>query len=149
VGVMPLWTSVPPYNMHITRWMCQDNNVLSICTYTYITVVYFGNFKIQRDITPTKFRQPKFPGYMHICILCPYYLPSFMKFCSVVSEEVCWQAASEVFFGKLLSSKGHNDPVQCMGVMPLWTYEIPEIYFWSSSTAQLLWNYWREFHETW
>jgi hypothetical protein len=100
--------SVPPYNMHITRWMCKDNDVLSICTYTYITVVYIGNFKVQRDITPTKFRKPKFPGYMHNCILCPYYLPSFMKFCSVVSEELCWQAASEVCFGKLLSSKGHN-----------------------------------------
>jgi hypothetical protein len=37
-----------------------------------------------------------------------YYLPSFMKFCSVVSKELCWQAASEVYFGKFLSSKGHN-----------------------------------------
>ena len=24
-----------------------------------------------------------------------------------------------------------------------------EIYFWSSLSAQLLWNYWTEFHETW
>ena len=100
--------SVPPYNMHIARWICKDNDVLSICTYTYITVVYIGNFKVQRDITPTKFRQSKFPGYMHNRILCPYYLPSFMEFCSVVSEELCWQAASEVYFGKLLSSKGHT-----------------------------------------
>jgi hypothetical protein len=36
----------------------------------------------------------------HNYIWCPYYLPSFMKFCSVVSEELCWQAASEVYFGK-------------------------------------------------
>jgi hypothetical protein len=34
--------------------------------------------------------------------------PSFMKFCSVVSEELHWQAASEVYLGKFLSSKGHN-----------------------------------------
>jgi hypothetical protein len=45
---------------------------------------------------------------MHNYIWCPYYLPSFMKFCSVVSEELCWQAASVVNFGKFLSSKGHN-----------------------------------------
>jgi hypothetical protein len=31
-----------------------------------------------------------------------------MKFCSVVSEELCRQAASVVNFGKFLSSKGHN-----------------------------------------
>jgi hypothetical protein len=30
----------------------------------------------------------KFPGNMHNYIWCPYYLPSFMKFCSVVSEEL-------------------------------------------------------------
>ena len=46
--------------------------------------------------------------YYHNYIWCPYYLPSFMKFCSVVSEELCWQAASVVNFGKFLSSKGHN-----------------------------------------
>jgi hypothetical protein len=45
---------------------------------------------------------------MHNYIWCPYYLPSFMKFCSVVVEELCWQAASVVNFGKFLSSKGHN-----------------------------------------
>ena len=28
---------------------------------------------------------------MHNYIWCPYYLPSFMKFCSVVSEELRWQ----------------------------------------------------------
>jgi hypothetical protein len=37
-----------------------------------------------------------------------YYLPSFMKFCSAVSEELHWQAASVVNFGKFLSSKVHN-----------------------------------------
>jgi hypothetical protein len=36
------------------------------------------------QITPTKFRRSKFPGNMHNYIWCPYYLPSFMKFCSVV-----------------------------------------------------------------
>ena len=40
--------------------------------------------------------------------LCSYYLPSFMKFCSVVSEELPWQAISVVYFVKFLSSKGHN-----------------------------------------
>ena len=62
------------------------------------------------QITPTKFRGSTFPGNMHnyIHVWCPYYLPSFMKFCSVFSEELCWQAASEVYFGKFLSSKGHN-----------------------------------------
>jgi hypothetical protein len=49
-------------------------------------------------ITPTKFRGSKFPGNMHNYIWCPYYLPSFMKFRSLVSEELCWQAASVVNF---------------------------------------------------
>jgi prolyl-tRNA synthetase len=70
--------------------------------------VYFGKFQVQRGITPTKFRRSKFPGNMHNYIWCPYYLPSLMKFCSVVSEELCSQAASEVYFGKFLSSKRHN-----------------------------------------
>ena len=60
------------------------------------------------QITPTKFRGSTFPGNMHNYIWCPYYLPSFMKFCSVVSEELRWQAASVVNVGKFLSSKGHN-----------------------------------------
>ena len=68
--------------------------------------VYFGKF--QRGITPTKFRGSKIPGDMHNYIWCPYYLPSFMKFCLVVSEELRWQATSVVNFGKFLSSKGHN-----------------------------------------
>jgi hypothetical protein len=55
--------------------------------------------QVQRDITPTKFRRSKFPGNMHNYIWCPYYLPSFMKFCSVVSEELRWQAASVVNLG--------------------------------------------------
>ena len=50
-----------------------------------------GNFLIQRGITPTKFRGSKFPGNMHNYIWCPYYLPSFMNFCSGVSEELRWQ----------------------------------------------------------
>ena len=49
------------------------------------------------QITPTKFRGSTFPGNMHNYIWCPYYLPSFMKFCLVVSEELRWQAASEVY----------------------------------------------------
>jgi hypothetical protein len=36
-------------------------------------------------------RRAKFPGNLHNYIWCPYYLPSFMKFCSVVSEELRWQ----------------------------------------------------------
>jgi hypothetical protein len=53
-------------------------------------------------------RGSKFPGNMHNYIWCPYYLPRFMKFCSVVSEELRWQAASVVNFAKFLSSKRHN-----------------------------------------
>jgi hypothetical protein len=33
-------------------------------------------------------RGSTFPGKMHNYIWCPYYLPSFMKFCLVVSEEL-------------------------------------------------------------
>jgi hypothetical protein len=36
-------------------------------------------------------RRSKFPGNMHNYIWCPYYLPSFVKFYSVVSEELRWQ----------------------------------------------------------
>ena len=72
------------------------------------SVVYFGKFQVQRGISPTKFRGSTFPGNMHNYIWCPYYLPSFIKFCSVVSEKLRWQAASVVNFGKFLSSKGHN-----------------------------------------
>jgi hypothetical protein len=54
---------------------------------------------ITLQITPTKFRGSTFPGNMHNYIWCPYYLPNFMKFCSVVSEELCWQAASVVNLG--------------------------------------------------
>ena len=70
--------------------------------------VYFMKFQVQRGITPTKFRGSTFPGNIHNFIWCPYYLPSFMKFCLVVSEELHWQAASEVYLGKFWSSKGHN-----------------------------------------
>jgi hypothetical protein len=38
----------------------------------------------EAGITPTKFKRSKFTGNMHNYIWCPYYLPSFMKFCSVV-----------------------------------------------------------------
>ena len=60
------------------------------------------------QITSTKFGGSTIPGKMHNYIWCPYYLPSFMKFCLVVSEELHWQAASEVYLGKFLSSKVHN-----------------------------------------
>jgi hypothetical protein len=66
-----------------------------------------------------------------------------------------------VYFGKFLSSKGHNShkiqeikiswyyaQLHMMRYAPL-NLEFPEIYFWSSLSAQLLWNYWTEFHKTW
>jgi hypothetical protein len=135
---------------------------------------------------------------MYNYIWCPYYLPSFMKFCSVVSEELRWPAASVVNFGKFLSSKGHNSH-KIQGITISWQYAqllkqlvsatplkllnriswnlvggkdticscayyqeiliawilwelcpfelkcFSEIYFWSSLSAQLLWNYWTEF----
>ena len=68
----------------------------------------FGKFLSLKGITPTKFRRSKCPGNMHNYIWCPYYLPSFMKCCSVVSQELIWQAASVVNVGKFLSSKEHN-----------------------------------------
>jgi hypothetical protein len=70
--------------------------------YIYIYIqVSVRDITLERlQITRTKFRGSTFPGNMHNYIWCPYYLPSFMKFCSVVSEELCWQAASEVYFGK-------------------------------------------------
>jgi hypothetical protein len=51
-------------------------------------VALTSHFKVKRDITPTKFRRSTFPGNMHNYIWCPYNLPIFMKFCSVVSEGV-------------------------------------------------------------
>jgi hypothetical protein len=69
--------------------------------------VYFGKCLSSKGHISHKFRRSKFPGNMHNYIWRPYYLPCFMKFCSVVSEELCWQAALEVYFGKCLSSKGH------------------------------------------
>ena len=38
-------------------------------------------------------------------------------------------------------------PSQFVSTTPLKLF--PEIYYWSSLSAQLLWNYWTEFHETW
>jgi hypothetical protein len=58
---------------------------------------------------------------MYNYIWCPYYLPSFMKFCSVVSEELRWPAASVVNFGKFLSSKGHNSH-KIQGINISWQY---------------------------
>jgi hypothetical protein len=78
------------------------------------------------QITPTKFRGSTFPGNMHNYIWCPYYLSSYMKFCSVVSEELCWQTVWRTDG----QDKNNMSPHQ-------------------SRAAQLLWNYWTEFHESW
>jgi hypothetical protein len=56
-------------------------------------------------MTPTKFRGSTFPGNMHTYIWCPYYLPSFMKFRSVVSEVVLTSCFRRIF-QEILSSKG-------------------------------------------
>jgi hypothetical protein len=82
--------------------------LIDSCTYMYIQVLVRDITLECLQITPTKFRGSTFPGNMHNYIWCPYYIPCFMKFCSVVSEELRWQAASVVNFGKFLSSKGHN-----------------------------------------
>jgi hypothetical protein len=84
--------------------------MIDSCTYIYIQVSVRDITLECLQITPTKFRGSTFPGNIHNYIWCPYYLPSFMKFCIVVSEELHWQAASEVYFRKSLSSKGHNSP---------------------------------------
>jgi hypothetical protein len=105
------------------------------------------------------FRGSTLLGNMHYYIWCPYYLPSFMKFCSIVSEGLRWQAASVVNLGKFLSSvrtpyvvvqitRKFWSPEFCGSYASL-NLKFPEIYFWSSLSAQLLWNYWTEFHETW
>jgi hypothetical protein len=78
----------------------QGDSDIMIDSCTYIYLVYTVQVSVRDitleclQITPTKFKGSKFPGNMHNYIWCPYYLPSFMKFCSVVSEELCWQAAS-------------------------------------------------------
>jgi hypothetical protein len=63
------------------------------------------NLKISRNIplkqlvsaTPLKLRNTLLPTKFHEIL-----------FCSVVSEELCWQAASVVNFGKFLCSKGQT-----------------------------------------
>ena len=90
----------------------QGNSDIMIdsCTYIHVYIqVSVRDITLEcLQITPTKSRGSTFPGHKHNYIWCPYYLPSFMKFCSVVSEELRWQAASVVNFVKFLSSKGHN-----------------------------------------
>jgi hypothetical protein len=87
--------------------ICKHSSVISLtetCIYMYIHVQEsiimslfpWKSFHHQStleclQITPTKFRGSTFPRNMHNYIWCPYYLPSFMKFCSVVSEELRWQ----------------------------------------------------------
>ena len=68
----------------------QGNSDIMIdsCTYIYIQVSVRDITLECLQITPTKFRGSKFPGNLHNYIWCPYYLPSFMYFCSVVSEEL-------------------------------------------------------------
>jgi hypothetical protein len=58
----------------------------------------------ETSIAPTKCRRSTFPGNMHNYICCPYYLPSFMKFCSVVAEELCWQTLNRISWN-LVGSK--------------------------------------------
>ena len=68
--------------------------MIDSCTYTngiYIQVSVRDITLECLQITPTKFRGSKLPGNMHNYIWCPYYLPSFMKLCLVVSEELRWQ----------------------------------------------------------
>ena len=99
----------------------QGNSDIMIDSCTYIHVYMYIQVSVRDitleclQITSTKFRGSTFPGNMHNYIWCPYYLPSFMKFCLVVSEELHWQAASEVYLGKFLSSKGHNSHKKCRG----------------------------------
>jgi hypothetical protein len=93
---------------NIIIWQQSNSAIFNIYIYIY-TQVSVRDITLEcLQITHTKFRGSTFPGNMHNYIWCPYYLPSFMKFCSVVSEELHWQAASVVNFGKFLSSKGHN-----------------------------------------
>ena len=82
------------------------------------SVVISGNVYVQRGITPTKFRRSKVPRNMHNYIWCPYYLPRFMKFCSVVSEELRWQAASEVNFGKFRTGPKSAPPQMSIKCSP-------------------------------
>jgi hypothetical protein len=86
----------------------QGNSDIMIdsCTYIYIYVSVRDITLECLQITSTKFRGSTFPGNMHNYIWCPYYLPSFMKFCLVVSSELWWQAASEVYFGKFQVQRG-------------------------------------------
>jgi hypothetical protein len=71
-----------------------SKDTICSCAYYHITLECL-------QITPTKFRGSKFPGNMHNYIWCPYYLPSFMKLCSVVSEELHWQAECHYFSEKV------------------------------------------------
>ena len=73
----------------------QGNSDIMIDSYIYIYIPVYIQVSVRDitleclQITPTKFRGSTFPGNMHNYIWCPYYLPSFMKFSSVVSEELC------------------------------------------------------------
>jgi hypothetical protein len=93
----------------------QGNSDIMIDSCTYIFIVSVRDITLEcLQITSTIFRGSTFPGNMHNYIWCPYYLLSFMKFCSVVSEELCWQAASEVYFGKFQVQRGIT-PTQFRG----------------------------------
>ena len=79
-------------------WKLVQGNIdimIDSCTYIYIQVSVRDITLECWQITPTKFRGSTFPGNMHNYIWCPYYLPSFMKFCSVVSEELRWQTVTD------------------------------------------------------
>ena len=79
-----------PTSRRFIRWLLFQTYIY-IYIYIYIQVSVRDITLECLQITPTNFRQSKFPGNIHNYIWCPYYLPSFMKFCSVVSEELHWQ----------------------------------------------------------
>ena len=70
--------------------------------------------------------------------LCPFELRNFPKF---TTEAACQCNSSE-------TTRKCWSPKLCGSYAPL-NLKCSEIYFWSSLSAQLLWNYWTEFHETW
>jgi hypothetical protein len=90
--------------------ICKHSSVISLtetCIYIYAQEYHSVTISLKKFFitNPLILEEQnsfkiKFPGNMHNYIWCPYYLPSFMKLCSVVSEELHWQAASVINFGK-------------------------------------------------
>ena len=84
--------------------------------------------------------------------LCPFELRNFPKF---TTEAACRRNSSETTEQNLRTpyvvvhiTRKCWSPKFCGSFAPL-NLTFSEIYFWSSLSAQLLWNYWTEFHETW